>query len=524
MRGRRRDGARLGADDGACIYVCARCRFQPSNSDLARPAGLRVRFSRVSRTSSSGLSENLFFRAFRVAPGVIRSLINKASMSCPQSLLQQLLGGSSEEAIKTLNVWRANYSGNKRVTSDPSSIAAISDLPRYDPVVYDQIFRPPPPKLREKNKLYGRDFLLKQHPEQYRVLYVNYGEVRKWFAKGEAIGNLRNNNERKNVVLRIIKENIATLKAITIDGVSYPWKEEDLYTWCIKSLAAKRKWSKKKTSQETLCSTNSMVLCMDDDNITIEHKDEKDDQEGELHATIESSHVDEQVTKFVVDHKADDISNRKDEDVYIPDMSWMEEDDPKSAYEEYQHFIRDESSKVSLQGKETHIDHEGGGNGDNVTKKDKSLSESCAADDMDASSRKSNRKRKVTSKLKDLLEEKDKASKEAKHKKKESLREDGGEKSLMEIKARTLSTRDKEVILMKWLHTQKVEEIYQLIKPTYCALKKTHSFFGRKVNDTTSSTMCEDLVAWLLVEGVVHIDFSKLGVLTLKDVHLCNDD
>ncbi|KAI5059458.1 hypothetical protein GOP47_0025777 [Adiantum capillus-veneris] len=137
-----------------------------------------------------------------------------------------------------------------------------------------------------------------------------------------------------------------------------------------------------------------MVLCMDDDNITTEHKDEKDDQEGELHATIESSHVDEQVTKFVVDDKADDISNRKDEDVYILDMSWMEEDDPKSAYEEYQHFIRDESSKVSLQGKETHIDHEGGGNGDNVTKKDKSLSESCAADDMDASSRKSNRKRK----------------------------------------------------------------------------------------------------------------------------------
>ncbi|KAI5083032.1 hypothetical protein GOP47_0002775, partial [Adiantum capillus-veneris] len=191
---------------------------------------------------------------------------------------------------------------------------------------------------------------------------------------------------------------------------------------------------------DILSSRGGMVLCMDDDNITTEHKDEKDDQEGELHATIESSHVDEQVTKFVVDDKADDISNRKDEDVYIPDMSWMEEDDPKSAYEEYQHFIRDESSKVSLQGKETHIDHEGGGNGDNVTKKDKSLSESCAADDMDASSRKSNRKRKVTSKLKDLLEEKDKASKAAKHKKKESLREDGGEKSLMEIKARTLAT------------------------------------------------------------------------------------
>ena len=76
---------------------------------------------------------------------------------------------------------------------------------------------------------------------------------------------------------------------------------------------------------------------------------------------------------------------------------------------------------------------------------------------------------------------------------------------------------------MKWLHTKKVEEIYQLIKSTYSAVRKTHSFFRRKANETTSSTMCEDLVAWLLVERIVSINFVKVGSLSLKDIQLIDD-
>lgn len=78
---------------------------------------------------------------------------------------------------------------------------------------------------------------------------------------------------------------------------------------------------------------------------------------------------------------------------------------------------------------------------------------------------------------------------------------------------------------MKWMGAKKVEEVYQLMKPSYNAIKRTNlSFFVRKANETNSSTMCEDLVAWLLVEGVVSIDLERVGSLCLKNVHLSNGD
>ncbi len=186
-------------------------------------------------------------------------------MSCPQSLLEQLLSQPHEEALKVLNVLRSSYVGSKRVIGDPSNIIACNDThstPKYDPIVYDQVFRPPPPKLREANKLYGREFLVKYHPDQSRVMYFNYGEARKWFAKEEPIGDLRNNSDRKNLILKIIRENIGKLQSITINGVPYPWMEEDIYSWCIKSLASKRKWRKRKTNQATCFSAGTMVMVL----------------------------------------------------------------------------------------------------------------------------------------------------------------------------------------------------------------------------------------------------------------------
>lgn len=178
----------------------------------------------------------------------------RPTMNFPQSILQQLLSHPREDALKILDVWRSNHVGNKRVIGDPTSIS------KYDPIVYDQLFRAPPQKLREPNKLYGRDFLKKEHPDQYRVLCGNYGFVRKWFAQAlRPIGDLRNNNERKDIITNIIRENITQIKPIKVHGVDYFWLEQEIYNWCIKSLASKRKWSKKKSNEDLPCLTGSMV-------------------------------------------------------------------------------------------------------------------------------------------------------------------------------------------------------------------------------------------------------------------------
>ncbi|KAI5067432.1 hypothetical protein GOP47_0017960, partial [Adiantum capillus-veneris] len=90
----------------------------------------------------------------------------------------QLVSLPHEETVKLLDAWREHHSlGNKRVVGN-----STSSLP-YDPIIYDQVFRAPPPKHREHNKLYGREFLKKEDHGQYRVLFANYGMVRGWFAK-----------------------------------------------------------------------------------------------------------------------------------------------------------------------------------------------------------------------------------------------------------------------------------------------------------------------------------------------------
>ncbi|MCO5599181.1 hypothetical protein L7F22_053281 [Adiantum nelumboides] len=159
--------------------------------------------------------------------------------------------------------------------------------------------------------------------------------------------------------------------------------------------------------------------------------------------------------------------------------------------------------------------------------KDDTSSELCDVN-IDLSSRKSARKRKATSKLLEFLKKKEKVLRVSKNKNKKELpresRESTIQSSSLETKARDLCLGDKEAILMKWLGTKRVEDIYPLIKPTYIALKKTHSFFKRKMCDTNSSTMCEDLVAWLLIENIVCINFDKVGPLSLKDVELTNEE
>ncbi|MCO5575685.1 hypothetical protein L7F22_029489 [Adiantum nelumboides] len=268
-------------------------------------------------------------------------------MSCRQSLLEQLLSQPHDEALKVSSAWRANYAGNKRVLGNPTSNIAYGDPPsvsKYDPKVYEQVFRPPPPMHRDAEKLYGRKFLLRHHPDQYRVLLSNYGEVGKWFAKVDSIGDLRNNLEQKNHVLSIIRDKIGNLKGIVIDGAFYPWKEEDIYSWCIKSLAFKRKYSKKKIDQSMSSSSGSMPINqdLDDEGVGDLHEKVTDlHQDAPLDKTIENAQDDNDLVKLddmgaIMVHekkKEEEKSTHEDVEVYIPEIPWENNNEQNDAYE-----------------------------------------------------------------------------------------------------------------------------------------------------------------------------------------------
>ncbi|MCO5591271.1 hypothetical protein L7F22_045252 [Adiantum nelumboides] len=283
------------------------------------------------------------------------------------------------------------------------------------------------------------------------------------------------------------------------------WKEEDIYIWCIKSLAARRKYSKRKIDQSRTSSSvcmidnaqndNDLSKLIDTDVVMVSSKDKE--EEASIHEDvltllhlyfyvqlIDNAQNNNDLSKlFDTDavmvsskDKEEEASTLEDVDqVYIPKIPWQNNGDTNDAYQEI---------------------------------KDITSSELCDAT-LDLISRKSAQKRKATSKLQELLKSMDKIFKMSKVKKK---------------KARYLCLRDKEAILMKWLGTKKVKKIYNIVKPSYIALKKTHSFFKRKGSETTSSTMSEDLVAWLLAEKMTCINFDKVGALSLKDVKMTSED
>ncbi|KAI5083849.1 hypothetical protein GOP47_0000018 [Adiantum capillus-veneris] len=274
-------------------------------------------------------------------------------MSYPQSFVEQLLSFSTEEALKFLDFWRASHLGNKRVVSSPSSISIGVDTTsneKYDPIIYEQVFRPPPPKLREPNKLYGKDFLLKEGNNQHRVLYSNYGFVRGWFAKHKPFGDLRNNMERKNTVLDVIRKNKGELKPVIVARQNYHWKEEDVYTWAIKSLAAKRKWRKKKPNNELSSSTPMIEKEKDDDDDNQEFH-ENDGGESELGEYGS-------LTKLLKDACAQETTC----------ISIEEEEEQPQATHAYRNYMQDEEFIQCYQEKDMEVNNELDECEDHITK------------------------------------------------------------------------------------------------------------------------------------------------------------
>ncbi|KAI5082027.1 hypothetical protein GOP47_0001770 [Adiantum capillus-veneris] len=316
------------------------------------------------------------------------------------------------------------------------------------------------------------------HPDQYRVLYSNYGEVGKWFAKVDSIGDLRNNLERKSQVMSIIGDNIGKLKDIVIDGASYPWKEEDIYLWCIKSLAAKRKYTKRKAHQSTSSSSGSTAINNDlhDKDVGMQHGESNDlDKDDSPNKMVENAHDDNALAKLtdmdtivVIENKMEkEAPANEDVEVYIPEIPWQNNDEENDAYEEYQRFISDGSFGVALEEKKSYesshgVDHN---HVENKKMKDNTSSEFCDSN-VDLLSRKSVRKRKAMSKLQELLKKKEKASKVSNNKKKKELssgsREESiiDESSVLEKKARELCSfqghEDEEPVLKAGRYRDKV--------------------------------------------------------------------
>ncbi|MCO5561841.1 hypothetical protein L7F22_015465 [Adiantum nelumboides] len=99
------------------------------------------------------------------------------------------------------------------------------------------------------------------------------------------IQDLRNNPKEKEKVSSIIKKNAKNVQTIIVDGIPYKWEEDDIYAYVIKSLAAKRKWRKRKSmGSNTSSTTNSIV-----DNIITKsdsHNIEEEMQELENCASV----------------------------------------------------------------------------------------------------------------------------------------------------------------------------------------------------------------------------------------------
>ncbi|MCO5569490.1 hypothetical protein L7F22_023203 [Adiantum nelumboides] len=201
-------------------------------------------------------------------------------MDCSQSFLDSLLSKPREEALRLLDLWRASQPKDLCIEKvhEVSTEAQKTSM-------YAQLFRAPPLAHRDKSKLYGKEFLRIHCPDQVRVRNGNHSMVNEWFTRIGPIQDLRNNPKEKEKVSSIIKENAKNVQTIIVDGIAYKWEEDDIYAYAIKSLAAKRKWRKQKsTGSNTSSTTNSIV-----DNIITKsdsHNIEEEMQELENCASV----------------------------------------------------------------------------------------------------------------------------------------------------------------------------------------------------------------------------------------------
>ncbi|MCO5554841.1 hypothetical protein L7F22_008377 [Adiantum nelumboides] len=245
---------------------------------------IRFQYAVVRETNPNNLEAKLgFLVADRRHPNIWR--IQKEDeewldMDCSQSFLDSLLSKPREEALRLLDLWRASQPKDLCI----EKMHEVSTETQKKSM-YAQLFRAPPLAHRDKSKLYGKEFLRSHCPDQVRVWNGNHSMVNEWFTRIGPIQDLQNNPKEKEKVSSIIKENAKNVQTIIVDGIPYKWEEDDIYAYVIKSLVAKRKWRKRKsTGSNTSSTTNSIV-----DNIITKsdsHNIEEEMQELENCASV----------------------------------------------------------------------------------------------------------------------------------------------------------------------------------------------------------------------------------------------
>ncbi|MCO5577196.1 hypothetical protein L7F22_031020 [Adiantum nelumboides] len=117
---------------------------------------------------------------------------------------------------------------------------------------------------------------------RHQAMAQNYENLKQSFGLSmplEEQYTMDDNHARKNSVLKVIKENKSELKPIRVAG-NYHWQVEDMYTWAIKSLAAKRKWKKKTTVNKS--SSNTTMILEEEEEYGNQAPHEIDEGEREL--------------------------------------------------------------------------------------------------------------------------------------------------------------------------------------------------------------------------------------------------
>ncbi|MCO5605577.1 hypothetical protein L7F22_059760 [Adiantum nelumboides] len=211
------------------------------------------------------------------------------------------------------------------------------------------------------------------------------------------------NDEASFVQFHLRRENIDKLKAIKVHGVEYLWKECDIYTWCIKALASKQKWSKKMSSKEKSMETNAG-----------QEGDDQEDKENEMTKEEKNDFEEEHVENVLDEEKRqkDPLQAMQDIEVYALEISWDDDGNHMDPYETYQSFIKEVAYASSFRDKSFVLNGQDDGHKALVidmviNDKHESVSECLKSIDLNA--RKNSRKRKATSKLVELQQAKTKS-------------------------------------------------------------------------------------------------------------------
>ncbi|MCO5561788.1 hypothetical protein L7F22_015412 [Adiantum nelumboides] len=126
------------------------------------------------------------------------------------------------------------------------------------------------------------------------------------------------------------------------------WEEADIYNYCIKSLAAKRKWKKRKSIGSNTSSTATSLF---GDNM-------EQTKAQSIHNEVDDSENCASISKMLSDNLGENTlpavkvatTTVQEEDVYVSEMTWENSRGTEcDAYEEYHNFFQKQDLSATLE-------------------------------------------------------------------------------------------------------------------------------------------------------------------------------